>query len=1002
MKIKSTLKLIALALLAVLTLNLQLSTAFAQGTAFTYQGQLQNNGSPASGTYNLQFSLFNVSSGGSAVAGPLTSSGVIVTNGLFTVQIDFGAGVFTGAINWLQIGVETNGGGSFTTLSPRQQLTPAPYSIFAESANNLLGTVPAAGLSGAYGNTLALYNPSNSFCGNGACLTGVNATTVDGLSAANFWQLNGNGGTTPGINFLGTTDGKALEILAGGGVGIGTASPTEALTVEGNASFTGALYLPAILGPGEEDIIYAGGNLLFYNDFSGNSFSGLGAGNTTTSGLGGGGNTANGASALSANTTGNNNTADGTLALQHNTTGDKNTAIGDSALVVNTTGADNTAIGTSALFANTGGSYNTAIGDFALLHNTSGSYNTANGQEALLFNTTGNDNTATGNGALEANTTGSFNTANGYLALGITNGNYNIAEGYYAGANIINGSWNIDIGNQGNPTDSQIIRIGSIQTNAYIAGIYGTTIATNSPFVVVNSSGQLGTIGTLSDNQLPGNGSITINTGIGIAGGGTVPLGGSITLSLNGNLPATLNLPPTGVANDIIYSGSQLMLFGDNKTNFFVGQLAGQSALSQTIGGENTGIGVGALYTIGTGSENTADGAHTLDTDTTGSENTAVGFSALSANTSGNNNIALGFLAGQNITTSSANIDIGNTGVTGDTGIIRLGAAGTQNSAYIAGIYSTTLPANSPLVGVTSSGQLGTEATLPSSAFSGTYSSVVTLNNAGNSFTGNGAGLTSLSAAHLTSIGNTSGSGNFFVGSAGNSTTSGQQNVAVGANTLPAITSGSDNTAIGEFTMISDTTGSQNTAYGEGALYNNVSGSGNIGVGYQGGINLTGNNNIDIGNSGVAGENAIIRIGTQGVQTACYLAGTVYANGTFVSSSDRNAKENFEAVAPRDVLDKVSALPISRWNYKTDKGSEHIGPMAQDFWAAFKVGMDDKHIATVDEEGVALAAIQGLNQKVEEKEAKIQEQNSRIQNQAAEITELKARLDRLEQAISGK
>src|SRR5580765_325799 len=106
--------LIPVALLALLsTLNSQLSTLFAQGTAFTYQGQLQNNGSPASGTYNLAFSLFNVSSGGSAVAGPVTTNGVIVTNGLFTVQIDFGPAVFTGAAYWLQVGVETNLASSF-------------------------------------------------------------------------------------------------------------------------------------------------------------------------------------------------------------------------------------------------------------------------------------------------------------------------------------------------------------------------------------------------------------------------------------------------------------------------------------------------------------------------------------------------------------------------------------------------------------------------------------------------------------------------------------------------------------------------------------------------------------------------------------------------------------------------------------------------------------------------------------------------------------------------
>ena len=66
-------------------------------------------------------------------------------------------------------------------------------------------------------------------------------------------------------------------------------------------------------------------------------------------------------------------------------------------------------------------------------------------------------------------------------------------------------------------------------------------------------------------------------------------------------------------------------------------------------------------------------------------------------------------------------------------------------------------------------------------------------------------------------------------------------------------------------------------------------------------------------------------------------------------------------------MKKVAALPITRWNFKQDKGIEHIGPMAQDFYEAFEVGMDDRHIATVDEGGVALAAIQGLNQKLDEK-----------------------------------
>ena len=128
--------------------------------------------------------------------------------------------------------------------------------------------------------------------------------------------------------------------------------------------------------------------------------------------------------------------------------------------------------------------------------------------------------------------------------------------------------------------------------------------------------------------------------------------------------------------------------------------------------------------------------------------------------------------------------------------------------------------------------------------------------------------------------------------------------------------------------------------------------------------------------------------------------GTVYANGVALTS-DRNAKENFTAVNAREVLGKVANLPVTQWNYKTDgKDVQHLGPMAQDFLAAFGLdGADDKHISVVDEGGVALAAIQGLNQKVEEREGRIQEQESRIQNQAAEIEALKQNLAELKQLV---
>jgi hypothetical protein len=95
--------------------------------------------------------------------------------------------------------------------------------------------------------------------------------------------------------------------------------------------------------------------------------------------------------------------------------------------------------------------------------------------------------------------------------------------------------------------------------------------------------------------------------------------------------------------------------------------------------------------------------------------------------------------------------------------------------------------------------------------------------------------------------------------------------------------------------------------------------------------------------------------------------GNILASGTINGSSDRNVKEHFSPVSARDILEKVSALPISEWNYKADNETlRHIGPVAQDFYAAFNVGMDDRHISMVDADGVALAAIQGLNQKLEE------------------------------------
>ena len=123
--------------LCLLTFVLGLS-AFAQGTAFTYQGRLNNGGNAASGYHDFQFKLFDALASGVQQGSTMVANTIALSNGLFTVTLDFGPGLFNGNARWLDIGVRTNGVGAFTPLTPRQQLTPVPYALYAPSALSLI------------------------------------------------------------------------------------------------------------------------------------------------------------------------------------------------------------------------------------------------------------------------------------------------------------------------------------------------------------------------------------------------------------------------------------------------------------------------------------------------------------------------------------------------------------------------------------------------------------------------------------------------------------------------------------------------------------------------------------------------------------------------------------------------------------------------------------------------------------------------------------------------
>lgn len=140
---KNKILLLALAFLAALN---SLSTASAQGTAFTYQGRLTDQGTPANGVYDLQFNLYKLASDGSPQTGAVLTDDLAITNGLFTVTLDFGAGPFFGDDRWLDIAVRPGASsGDYTNLAPRQLITATPYAI---RAANFSGAVLAVQITG--------------------------------------------------------------------------------------------------------------------------------------------------------------------------------------------------------------------------------------------------------------------------------------------------------------------------------------------------------------------------------------------------------------------------------------------------------------------------------------------------------------------------------------------------------------------------------------------------------------------------------------------------------------------------------------------------------------------------------------------------------------------------------------------------------------------------------------------------------------------------------------
>jgi len=136
-----------LLLSALLLVALGLATGVSAapvGTGFTYQGRLMDEGLPADGSYDLQFKLFDAAAAGTQLGSTVSLAGIAAQDGRFTVELDFGTAAFGGGARWLEISLRPAGGGGYTLLAPRQELTPTPYAlgmpnVYTDEASNFVG-----------------------------------------------------------------------------------------------------------------------------------------------------------------------------------------------------------------------------------------------------------------------------------------------------------------------------------------------------------------------------------------------------------------------------------------------------------------------------------------------------------------------------------------------------------------------------------------------------------------------------------------------------------------------------------------------------------------------------------------------------------------------------------------------------------------------------------------------------------------------------------------------
>jgi len=1008
--------------------------ALAQPTAFTYQGQLTDNGVPATGLFDLRFELSS-SPSNSLVLGVTTNMATEVNDGLFTVMLDFGPGVFDGNERWLEIGARTNGGGAFSTLAPRQQIASTPYAIKAtEAAGVSLGAITGEMLADG-------------------------AVTSAKLAAGAVSQLGTPDGANPGAVILNDT----------GLMGVGTDSPQAGLHV----AAAGSTWTPIQRAFAQDETAgYTNLHSAHFSAVSGEllvvgSSEGLTIATLSSSGI----------PILQSQIRILSGVYTNLFAIQ-------DMALSGTLLAVISISYNIVILIdlTVPSAPNKVAELQVEAGARLALQGDLLAISRASGQSVALMDVSNPTSPVTR--SLLVDNVGGFNQLD--LLIDIELRDQLLAVCNSSTVTLI------DVSNPDNPTKlSEIFRrtgdfaallqmdgiaLGggllamvdqdtpalfladvsnptaptfqaSVPGSAYAAGLLdpleaelaGNRLIISSPdgktvsLFDVSRAASPRLVNRLQDEQLglrlldrPGRTSVfgdylivpsSGNSAFAVYRFGEFP-SGIVTEGWMG-VGTDAPLAPLHVRGNVLMESSRFEVDAD-----FVEMGRGTSA---------------------TGSQSVALGSRTV---ASGSAATALGQESVA---SGLFSVAGGYLA---IAGGRSSLAVGEaTEATGRSAVaLGRGARATGDYAVAAG-YASAASTNAAVAFGERTDATGRASTALGyfAAAEGDYTLAAgdrveatgqaamafgeTSQASGNYSVAGGIGSTATATAAVAIGNNASASGSSAVAMGASANASGVSAVALGNQTsaqgLAATALGNLSVASGNFSLAAGRRAkanhpgafvwadSQNTDFSSAT-------DDTFNVRASGGLHVSTNTSLFFGNAlrqmlnlwaddygiGVQGGTLYQRSNRRfswfegGTHSATEddpgAGGTVRmtldssglrVNGTLVSTSDRDAKEGFKPVDPQAVLEKVAALPLSEWTYKDDEaGTRHLGPMAQDFHAAFGVGTDDKHIATVDADGVALAAIQGLNSKLEKRLAQKETEIGELRTTVAELKELVTRL----------